>query len=119
MNDTPGTAHVEPRQRHAERVEVEERIAGQHVVAMRQQPAVDLVLLDVSLPNMSGLEAIRVLRSLPEYADIPIVAMTGHTSPEQHAQYLEAGFTEHLGKPFMPDELTELVGNLLSSAGGA
>ena len=92
---------------------------AESAVARARERTFDLVLLDVSLPNMSGMEAVKVLRSLPAYADTPIVAMTGHTSPEQHAQYLEIGFTEHLGKPFMPDELTDLVGSLLSSAGGA
>ena len=44
-HDPPGTAQVEPGQRLAERVEVEERIAGEHVVAVGEQPAVDLALL--------------------------------------------------------------------------
>jgi two-component system, sensor histidine kinase len=88
-------------------------------LARARERGFDLVLLDVSLPNMSGMEAIKVLRGLPAYSGVPIVAMTGHTSPEQHAKYLEMGFTEHLGKPFMPDELIELVENLLSPAGDA
>ena len=46
-HDAPGAAHVEPGQRLAERVEVEERVAGEHVVAVGQQPLVDLALLGV------------------------------------------------------------------------
>ena len=73
----------------------------------------DLVLMDVTLPKMSGVDAMKALRVLPEYADTPIVAMTGLSSPAHRAEYLAAGFTEHLGKPFLPDELFRIIESLL------
>lgn len=76
----------------------------------------DLVLMDISLPTMSGMDAIGELRKLPAYASTPIVAMTGHTSPEQRNEYLNAGFDDHLGKPFMPDELIDLIARLAPSS---
>ncbi len=77
-----------------------------------QEESFDVILLDISLPTMSGMEAVKHFRKLPGYVHTPIIAMTGHTSPEQRALYLKAGFTDHLGKPFMPDELVDLLERL-------
>jgi CheY-like chemotaxis protein len=77
-----------------------------------KEESFDVVLLDITLPTMGGMEAVKHFRKLPRYEHTPIVAMTGHTSPEQRKQYLQAGFTDHLGKPFMPEELMDLLSRL-------
>lgn len=78
-----------------------------------REASFDIVLLDITLPTMGGMEAVKHLRNLPGYEHTPIIAMTGHTSPEQREQYLQAGFTDHLGKPFMPEELITLLVRLI------
>lgn len=86
---------------------------AESALSRAQEQAFDVVLLDITLPTMSGMEAVAQFRKLPGYEQTPIVAMTGHTSPEQRAKYLKAGFTDHLGKPFMPEELMDLLVRLM------
>jgi CheY-like chemotaxis protein len=63
------------------------------------------------------------LRARPEYASIPVVAVSGYREEAQRDHALEAGFTEYLSKPFRPKELLQLINRLLTDtaqrAGGA
>lgn len=74
----------------------------------------DVILLDMEMPNMSGTEAARALRQAG--VEVPIIALTGHSSPEQIQKCLDAGMTGHLGKPF---EFTELIDTVEEAAKGA
>ena len=66
-------------------------------VARREKP--DLILLDVSMPNMDGFEACRALRAAPETKDIPILMVTTHSEMENVLAGFEAGCNEYLTKP--------------------
>jgi CheY-like chemotaxis protein len=65
----------------------------------------------MEMPNMTGIEAARALRQAG--VEVPIIALTGHSSPEQIQKCLDAGMTGYLGKPF---ELTELIDTIESAA---
>ena len=73
----------------------------------------DAVLLDMEMPNMTGTDAARALRDAG--VDVPIIALTGHSSPEQIQKCLDAGMTGHLGKPF---EFNELIDTIESAVKG-
>lgn len=75
----------------------------------------DLILMDMSLPNISGWEAVGLLRRLPEFRDTPIVATTAHVSAADQARALAAGCSVHIGKPFKTRMLLEKIGELLTS----
>jgi len=67
----------------------------------------DLVLMDVQMPKMDGLQAATAIRALGgAYRDLPIVALTANSLPENRAQYEAAGMTHYLAKPFSPDDLS-------------
>ncbi|MDR0350085.1 MAG: response regulator, partial [Coriobacteriales bacterium] len=86
---------------------------GQVAVEMfKAQPeAYDLILMDIQMPVMDGLEATRVLRALdiPNAKAVPIVAMTANVFREEVEEYLSAGMTDHIGKPInLPDVIAKL-----------
>ncbi|EIZ83775.1 integral membrane sensor hybrid histidine kinase [Methylobacterium sp. GXF4] len=74
---------------------------GQEAVTMVREQAYDLVLMDVEMPVMDGMTAIRHIRDLEGTArHVPIIAMTAHVLPEQVQNLLAAGADGHVGKPF-------------------
>ncbi|MGI9648115.1 MAG: response regulator, partial [Acidimicrobiia bacterium] len=77
---------------------------GREAVEAFDSDQFDVVLMDMEMPNMDGTEAAQVLRRAG--AEVPIIALTGYTSPEQIEKCLSAGMTGHLSKPF---EFTELI----------
>ncbi|MEV6601024.1 response regulator [Actinoplanes sp. NPDC051346] len=69
----------------------------------------DLVLLDVRMPRMSGIEVCRELRAGPLPADVPIIMLTARSRPQDLEQGYAAGATDYVVKPFSPRELLERV----------
>jgi len=67
----------------------------------------DLVFLDMEMPVMSGIDATRALREAG--ADVPIIALTGHSSRDQIERCLAAGMNGHMGKPFEFDDLVAVI----------
>jgi hypothetical protein len=65
----------------------------------------DVILLDVHMPVMDGLEATRRLRAAPPHAELPILALTADAAPEDRRRCLDAGFDEVLVKPVRIAEL--------------
>jgi signal transduction histidine kinase/DNA-binding response OmpR family regulator len=81
--------------------------------AMERQPY-DLVLMDIFLPGMTGIEATRQIRALPGPAGaVPICALTGNESPQDRARCAAAGMNEVLAKPVAPDVLIAVLGRLV------
>ncbi len=72
---------------------------GSQAVAAARSGSFDLVLMDVSMPVMCGLEATRVLRSEAGTAALPIIALTAHASPTDRRAALDAGCDDFATKP--------------------
>jgi signal transduction histidine kinase/CheY-like chemotaxis protein/ligand-binding sensor domain-containing protein len=89
---------------------------GQVAVEKVRQQRYDLVLMDVKMPVMDGLEATRRIRSLPgdEFAHLPILGLTAYAIPEELERCLRAGMNEVLSKPIDAEELMEKIGRLLA-----
>ena len=81
------------------------------VVAERERP--DLILMDVMMPVMDGLEATRRLRLLAEFASTPIVAVSASAGREEAARACDAGADLLLAKPLQREALLQAVGELL------
>jgi CheY-like chemotaxis protein len=75
----------------------------------------DVVLLDVGLPDMSGLDVARALRRDPSTAGLRLVALTGWGQAEDRRETAAAGFDYHLTKPADPDTLLQLLAMLGST----
>ena len=65
----------------------------------------DLVLLDISLPGMSGTEVLRELRADPELRSTPVVALTAHAMAGDRESFLAQGFDAYVSKPIIDDAL--------------
>ena len=76
------------------------------------RPAV--IIMDINLPGMSGLDALRVLRATAETRTIPVVALTAAASERDRQQGLAAGFDRYLTKPVRVDELERTLDEMLS-----
>ena len=72
-------------------------------------PDINLVLMDVMMPEMSGLEATRAIRSHERWAELPIIALTAKTMPDDRMQCLEAGASDYIAKPVDPEKLLSLI----------
>jgi two-component system cell cycle response regulator DivK len=75
----------------------------------------DLVLMDIQLPGMSGIEAIGELRSNGATADIPVIAVTASVMQQDRKLITEAGFDAYLGKPLDLKEFLDTVKRVLES----
>lgn len=75
--------------------------------ALKQKP--DLILMDMSLPEMDGWNATKLIRQNPETAHIPMIALTVHTLPIERKRALEAGVDAYLPKPYDAGQLIRLV----------
>jgi two-component system cell cycle response regulator DivK len=90
-----------------------EAVDGESGVAQAQQEKPDLILMDVQLPKMSGLDATRVLKADPRTADIPIIVITSFALSGDREKASAAGADSYLAKPYSPRELLALVRKFL------
>jgi PAS domain S-box-containing protein len=76
----------------------------------------DLILMNLQMPNLDGVEAARRIRQLPHGADVPILAMTASAFPEDKAKCLEAGMNDFITKPIRPQLLYETMLGWMAAA---
>ena len=80
-------------------------------LATRERP--DIILMDLSLPVMDGLEATKRIRSNPEMKETVVVAVTAHSDPDHRTRALAAGCNAFVTKPIDFEWLDDLISNLL------
>jgi two-component system cell cycle response regulator DivK len=93
--------------------QVIEAFDGEAGVAMALEKRPDLVLMDIQLPRISGIEAMRRLRADASMANTPIIAITSFALSGDEQKAKEAGATAYLAKPYSPFDLLNLIRKLL------
>lgn len=113
VEDTPANqmlvTHVLNKQGH----KVEVASNGHEAVRLAAQGSFDLILMDVQMPEMDGLQATAAIRALPSRPRVPIVAMTAFAMPGDRERCLAAGMDEYLAKPLDVRKLKEVMESLL------
>jgi CheY-like chemotaxis protein len=88
---------------------------GHEALAWADETQPQLILMDIQMPRMDGLEAIRRLRARPAHAATPIIALTALAMPEDEARCLVAGATAYISKPIRLRGLAETIARLLDA----
>ena len=79
--------------------EIVELEDGEHTVARAKECKPVVVLMDIELPKVDGITALRMLRADPETAHIPVVAVTASVTPNERDRVVAAGFNAYISKP--------------------
>jgi two-component system, cell cycle response regulator DivK len=90
-----------------------EAVTGEEGVNLAKEKVPDLVLMDIQLPGINGIEAFRQIRAHPPTARIPIVALTASVTPTDRSEITAAGFDAFIGKPISLKEFVETVKRLI------
>jgi two-component system sensor histidine kinase/response regulator len=78
---------------------------GEQAIALLKEAQFDGVLMDMQMPVMDGITATREIRKIPQFSKLPIIALTANVMVSEQNKFLEAGITDHIGKPIDPDRL--------------
>jgi two-component system sensor histidine kinase/response regulator len=91
---------------------------GQAALNALEEQNFDLILMDIQMPEMDGLEATRILRKREQKGprSAPIIAMTAHAMKGDRDKCIEAGMTGYISKPIQPEQLFELMEDVMAQA---
>jgi two-component system response regulator MtrA len=92
---------------------IEEAADGEEALARARSLRPDLIILDMMMPGLSGLEVLRELRADPAFANTPVIMLTARARPADQEEAAAAGADRYLAKPFSPLELIGVVEKLL------
>jgi two-component system, cell cycle response regulator DivK len=85
---------------------------GEAGVVMAREERPDLILVDVQLPRMSGIDVMRTLRGEPDTAGTPIIAITSFALSGNEQKAMEAGANAYMAKPYSPFDLLNMIRRL-------
>ena len=117
VEDIPGLIHI--LQLEVQRLGYETLLAsnGEEAVEMAVAQLPNLIMMDIMMPEMDGLEAARRIRENPQTRTIPIIAVTALTSRKDKKKCLDSGCDDYLSKPFTASRLSSSITNLLKQNG--
>ena len=92
-------------------------LSGTEVLSLARAELPDLILMDIQLPGLDGLTAIRILKAEPETKEIPVVGISAHALREDVDRALQAGCAAYLSKPLDTRAFIDLMAGLLGEDG--
>ncbi len=76
---------------------------------LKEQPDIDIVLMDIMMPEMDGIDTMKEIRKLPAFKDLPIVAVTAKAMKGDREKCIEAGAWDYLAKPVDTEQLLAVM----------
>ena len=98
---------------------VVEAETGEEAIAAAQRELPDLIIMDMMMPGMNGLDATRRIREYQALRQTPIVAVSAYGADEYRSLAIDAGCDEYIATPFEPSELADLIKNLIAEKGSS
>jgi CheY-like chemotaxis protein len=89
---------------------------GEEAILLMNEHRPDLAILDIHMPGRTGFEVLAVLRSDPNHAATPVMALTASATPGDRERILGAGFTDYYTKPVGPARLRQIVAEILKGS---
>ncbi|MBF0318564.1 MAG: response regulator [Nitrospirae bacterium] len=86
---------------------------GADGVELAEKNLPDLILMDINMPHMGGVAALRKIKSIAPLADIPVVALTAYAMEDDRERFIKEGFTDYIAKPISIGVLMETIGRIL------
>jgi two-component system chemotaxis response regulator CheY len=90
-------------------VDVTETASGFEALKVLQQKSFDLILTDINMPDINGLELARFVKTSVDYKDIPLIIISTESSEKDRERGMQLGADEYVIKPFKPEELQQLL----------
>jgi CheY-like chemotaxis protein len=91
-------------------IEILEAENGQVAIdVLKDNPNIDLVLMDIMMPVMNGYEAMRIIRKTPELENIPIITLTAKAMKEDYQKAIDSGANDYISKPVDIEKLLSLL----------
>jgi CheY-like chemotaxis protein len=88
---------------------------GQEALNKLKRKPYELVVLDIMMPTMSGYEVLEQIRAMPSRASTPVIVVTAKHDPTGVMREVKSGAVDHVAKPFLPDELEDVVTRALAA----
>lgn len=86
---------------------------GEEGLRTAKETRPDLILMDIQMPVMDGISALKALKSDEDMRDIPVIALTSYAMKGDRERLIDVGFTGYIAKPVNVDEFTNMVGEVL------
>jgi two-component system cell cycle response regulator DivK len=116
VEDNPANRMIVRDLLHFRGYRVVEVVDGEEALGAAEREKPDIILMDVQLPRISGLEASRRIKARAELRHIPIVAVTSFALSGDDQKAIAAGCDAYIAKPYKPRELLQLIEDLLRKA---
>ncbi|MDQ0781202.1 response regulator [Chryseobacterium sp. W4I1] len=85
---------------------------AQEAIQVLKENTVDIILMDMMMPEMDGYEAVKIIRNTPGMSQIPVIAVTAQAMPEDRQKCLDAGAQDYVSKPIDVDQLVTAIEKL-------
>jgi len=115
VDDNEGVRHLVARWLERAGFSVREAGDGMEAVEMIRRETPDIVLADIRMPNMDGIELARIVKS--EHPQVKVILMTAYSSPQTIAQARREGVDDYLEKPFTKDQVERIAREALAGEG--